>query len=288
VSAPAVSVIVPVYNGASTIAACITSLLAQAFPSEQYELLVVDNASTDATPSIVRSFGERVHLLSETTRGASAARNRGILAARGTNIAFTDADCVVEPQWLGAIVKPLGDPTIGIVGGRILSLVDANRIERFGERIHDHQMAIESEQPYVISMNWASPATVLRETGLFDVALLRAQDVDFSWRIHRAGFRLVYSPDAVVRHHNEKTLWGLMHEGYVHGVSGVRLMQKHRDSQNGTGVGRRIRSRLRDDFRALTGEPRSSDSLLRVVFNTGKNAGELVAWARDRVNGQRG
>ncbi|MES2176315.1 MAG: glycosyltransferase [Gemmatimonadota bacterium] len=278
---PDVTVIVPVYNGETTIAACVASLLASDFLPGRVEFLVVDNASTDGTRSILDRFGEQVTVLTERTRGVSAARNRGIREARGHIVAFTDADCEVERGWLAALVAPLGDPSVGIAGGRILSRLDGNRIERYGERIHDHRRAIvEDELPYVISMNWASRTEILHEAGLFDESLLRGQDVDLSWRIQRCGYRLAYAPDAVIRHHNERTIRGLVHEGYVHGLHSVRLREKHAALDARVQPPRSAAARrMLGDLRRL---PRGNvvDGLLTLLFDAGKSAGEIVGLAR--------
>ena len=97
---PFVSVIVPVYNGAGTIDQTIESLLKQTYPHPRYEILVVNNASTDNTKDIVESFllgsGGRVRCVYEEKKGISYARNSGIEQAQGEIIAFTDDDCVVD------------------------------------------------------------------------------------------------------------------------------------------------------------------------------------------------
>jgi GT2 family glycosyltransferase len=131
------------------------------------------------------------------------------VSARGEVVAFTDADCVVEPGWLASLVAPLSDESIGIVGGKILAKRPCNPIEEFGERIHDHELAINVyEPPHVITMNWASRVSVLREN-LFDEKFLRSQDVDLSYRILQQGYEFVFTPAAVVYHRNEKTFSGL-------------------------------------------------------------------------------
>ena len=109
----AASVIVPVFNGADTIGECLASLLALDYPPSGFEIVVVDNGSTDGTAAVVAGLGGRVRLLHEPVRGASAARNRGVRAARGRLVAFTDADCAVEPHWLARLVEPSGPlPTL--------------------------------------------------------------------------------------------------------------------------------------------------------------------------------
>src|SRR6188474_2967712 len=175
---PAVSVVVPVYNGQATLLPCLHSLLQLRYPADRMELIVVDNASTDATAAILEGVRDQLRVLREDKRGPAAARNRGIRAARGDCIALTDADCVVDPDWLAELVRPLADPEVGISGGRIRSVQPCNRIERFGERIHDHRRALEElVPPYAISMNWASRRAVLLDVGLFDETLLRDEDV---------------------------------------------------------------------------------------------------------------
>ncbi len=220
--------IVAIYNAQGTLEECLDSLLALDYPSDRLELLCVDNASTDRTPRILAGYGERVRVLHENKRGPAAARNRGLRHAGGEVVAFTDSDCVVDRHWLRFLVAPLQDASIGAVGGTILSKRPCNSIERFGEQIHDHERAIhELAPPYVITMSWSSRLSVLRSVGLFNEALLRCQDVDLSYRLVQAGYTLAYEPRAIIYHQNERTPWGLMHEGYVHGYHAVRVRQLH-------------------------------------------------------------
>lgn len=274
---PRVSVVVPVFNGADVIGDCIRSLLGVAYPRDWAEIIVVDNGSTDGTVGVVESFGGgAVRLLHEAARGASAARNRGIREARGEIVALTDADCVVDPGWLGALVAPLGDPTVGVVGGAVLSRRPCSRIEAFGEVIHDQRSAIEVvSRPYVATGNWGSRRAVLVEAGLFDLTLRRGQDAELSQRIHAAGLRLVYVPEARVYHRNERTLAGLLREGYQHGRAGVLV----RDLA--TAAGRQaprttVRARHRKNLGQLRCFPARAHSWLQLLFDLGKTGGELA------------
>lgn len=99
---PEISVIVPFYNMERYIRDCIRGLLAQNYPENAYEIIMVDNNSTDASPSIVKQQ-PRITLLTEKKQGAYAARNRGLAAAHGSIIALTDPDCVPDPHWLQQI-----------------------------------------------------------------------------------------------------------------------------------------------------------------------------------------
>lgn len=227
---PPISVVVPAWNAEATLGACLQSIVEQDYPADKVELLVVDNASVDDTRRVAEAFAPRVTVLQEPVRGPAAARNCGLRRASHALVVMTDADCVADPHWLGQLVAPLRDDGVDVVGGRILALRPGSVIERFGEVIHDHARSIERESPpYVITMNWASRRSVLERCGYFDPGFLRGEDVDWSFRVARAGGRMVYASEAIVYHRNERTLRGVLHEGYVHGFHAVPLLSRHRD-----------------------------------------------------------
>jgi O-antigen biosynthesis protein len=281
---PQVSVIVPVFNSATTIQACVESLRTLDYPKENLELIVIDNGSTDRTADVLNQYHDQLRILGENKRGAAAARNRGLRDARGEIIALTDADCVVDKDWLKHIISPLQDEQIGIVGGRIQAHCPCNSIELFGEMIHDHRQAIEVFKPgYVITMNWSSRRSVIEAAGWFDEELLRDQDVDLSWRVLQKGYRLAYEPAAIVYHWNEKTLRGLFHEGYTHGYYGVRVCKKHagflRDWGYSRWQWRSYGALLAIFFRYAQGKG-TLDSLYAGTFSAGKHLGRLLGAAR--------
>ena len=113
---PAISVVVPYYDSERFIAGCIESLRAQNGVDGGHEIVFVDNGSRDGSPSIVSRYDEIIHLR-ETKPGAYAARNTGIRRARGEIIAFTDADCEVQPDWLESILQAMSPPDVGVVIG---------------------------------------------------------------------------------------------------------------------------------------------------------------------------
>jgi len=225
---PKVSIIVPVYNAEATIDQCMISLLELNYPVAQREIIVVDNMSTDGTKRILQHYSSQITILQEAKRGPAAARNRGASRAQGEIVAFTDADCIVERNWLEKIVQPLKNHDIGFVGGRILARDTDNFIAKFGEKIHDHEQAITMYQPpYIITMNSALRLSVFQEVGLFNERLLRSEDVDLAYRIQQQGYTFVYQPAAIIYHKNETTLYGLFAEGFLHGRYAPPLYHIH-------------------------------------------------------------
>lgn len=277
---PRATVVVPARDAADTIEDCVSSLLALRYPQELLQIVVVDNGSRDATPTVLSRYAGQIDVLEEVRRGRSAARNAGIRHAAGDVVAFTDADCTVDPDWLRELVRPLRDPVVGIVGGAIRAREGANEAELFGERIHDQRAGILVwRPPYAITMSWASRRVVLEESALFDESLRRGEDVDLSYRIGAAGYSLVYCGEAVVYHRNERTLSGLCAEGWKHGFYAADVLARHAEYV----------AQARDSWTARPGQapdPVPSSKFSR-AFRGGKIAGSAVGRASFAVRRSR-
>ncbi len=129
-----ISVVIPVYNGAATIEVCLTSLLHQSVAP--LEVIVVDNGSSDGTQELVDRFAEahpklQLFRVTEQRRGPSAARNRGVAASRGEIVAFTDADCVADVDWLRDVQEAFRNHEPGIVAGNIEGHRPTNLVQEF-------------------------------------------------------------------------------------------------------------------------------------------------------------
>lgn len=131
---PRVSVVVPVRNGAPTIRTCVESLLAQRHAADRFEVVVVDNGSTDGTAQRVADYP--VLRLRCPVPGASAARNVGVRHSTAEIVAFTDADCIADPGWLRELAAAFEDTSVGAAGGPIESFAHSGRslIELFAEQ----------------------------------------------------------------------------------------------------------------------------------------------------------
>ena len=196
---PDISVVVPFYDSERHIRSCVESLLDQDGFDGTYELILVDNGSTDSSAAIVAEY-PRVTVLAESTPGAYAARNRGIGHASAPLIAFTDADCVVAGDWLAAIREAMIDPRTAIVVGhcryparatltlRLLGAYEAAKAEYVIERA-------SSELHFAYGNNMAVRASVFAELGPFR-RWRRAGDTELAHRLaaRRPDLRLAYCP----------------------------------------------------------------------------------------------
>jgi cellulose synthase/poly-beta-1,6-N-acetylglucosamine synthase-like glycosyltransferase len=218
---PFASVIVPVRDGEPTIADCLDAILATDYPADRREILVIDNGSSDGTAALIQS--RPVRYLREGRRGVSNARNRGIAESRGEILAFVDADCQVEPQWLTELVRPFEDPEVGSVAGDLQHTPPTTPAERQAARILGNwqSFAFASNPAYPITANAAYRRDVLERIGSFDPHMTRAQDVELGLRFQeRSGLRLAYAERATARHRNRATQLGFFRQqlGWAYGA----------------------------------------------------------------------
>jgi len=202
-----ISVVVPAYNAAATLPACLAALHQQTCPPD--EIIVVDDGSTDDTAAVAWRCG--VLVLQQKHQGPAAARNLGVQHARGDIILFTDADCEPAPEWIAEMVHPLSDPSVAGVKGAyctrqhqlIARLAQCEFEERYNRL--ERLAAIDFIDSYAAAFR----ASVLRETGGFDSAFPQAnnEDVDLSYRLAEGGLKLVFNRRAVVYHRHPAT-WG--------------------------------------------------------------------------------
>lgn len=202
---PCVSVVVPFFNSERHLAACIESLLKQDDVGGPFEVIFINNGSTDGSASLVRKYRE-LTLLEESTPGAYAARNAGVRVARAPLLAFTDADCVVAGDWLRSLQEGIQDPTIGILLGHCryppnasLALRVLGAYENAKAEYVIHRCSKANHFAY--ANNMAVRASVFEELGLFK-EWKRAADSELVHRmaLARPDLRLAYRPSMRVTH----------------------------------------------------------------------------------------
>lgn len=224
-----ISVVVPFYNSERYVATCIEALLSQEYPVEHYEIVMVDNNSTDMSAEIVRRYS-RVKLISEKKQGAYAARNRGVREARGRIIAFTDADCAPSRDWLNEIEAAMVGSHIGIVIGSYQSARESfflSMLEDYENEKNDYIFNSEIKELYYgYARNMAVRKSLFAEIGPF-VERARGSDVIFIRRcVDRYSCAMVrYSPQVRVRHMEVENPSRYFRKVFIYGSSSQKYRQ---------------------------------------------------------------
>lgn len=190
---PFVSIVVPVFNEETLISKSLFSLLKQDYPKDLFEIIVVDNGSSDRSAEIIQSFP--VQYVFEEKKGAGAARNAGARRSIGELIAFIDADCIAYPNWISNLVSSLDKSSYGAVGGDCRIFSKKSLIDNYlAHRGYYSQTEFFSPDysffPWLMTGNLMVCREAFFKVGGFDETLLRGEDIDFSWRLIKNGFQL--------------------------------------------------------------------------------------------------
>lgn len=230
---PRISVIVAVYNCQNTISKCLESLCALDHPS--YEVVVADDGSTDRTVELCAAFKE-VRVIRLDRGGPSRARNVAVRSARGTIVAFTDGDCIVDGRWLKELEKGFVGPDVVGVGGDQISPADESEL---GKRIQEFLKisgfvtsyvktdAVFRETNHNASCNSAYRKSVFEEIGGFDEAQFPGEDLELDLKLRRRGYRLIYNPAAIVGHYRPGTYREFSRMMRRYGAGEWHLVRKH-------------------------------------------------------------
>jgi len=246
-----ISAIICTYNRADYIRKAIRSLVDQTLPKEQYEILVVDNSSTDNTRQVVvEEFCgvQNLRYLYEPILGLSQARNTGYLNARGEYVAYLDDDAITCPQWLEKILEVFDTvkPQPGCVSGKVDPIWEAPQPPWLSDRLvhvlavidwSDTPIAL-TEKQWPIGANIAFPKYILELLGGFQVELGRRgnklismEEVVLQRKLESRGYRCFYHPEVAVWHHiqpHQLTKGWFMRRAYWQGISDatIRIHQK--------------------------------------------------------------
>ncbi len=240
----------PVYNGEMDLPELIECLRSQTYPPHRIEYLLVDNNSRDRTSTILQTAASNPASVPPLARGGSnfnqitirhlsenqiqssyAARNQGIHASTGEIIAFTDADCRPESDWLENLVKPFVDLEVGISAGEILALPGKTILEQHADRQNTLSQKHTLDHPFCAygeTANLAVRRLVLQQIGLFRPYLTSGGDADLCWRILReTSYKMYFAESAIVRHRHRSTIKQLQSQWYRYGESNKYLHELH-------------------------------------------------------------
>jgi GT2 family glycosyltransferase len=235
---PRISVVVCSYNGGRTIDECLQSLAGLSYPD--YEVIVIDDGSTDDTADIARRHG--VRLMSTENRGLSAARNAGLALATGEIVAYIDDDAYADPHWLAYLATTFlttdhvgaGGPNVPPPGdGAVAHAVAAAP----GGPVH--VLRSDREAEHLPGCNMAFRRTALAAIGGFDPRFRTAgDDVDVCWRLQDAGGTLGFHPAALVWHHRRGSVRAFWRQQVGYGRAEALLERKWPERYNAAGHAR--------------------------------------------------
>jgi len=197
-----VSVIIPTYNMGWKLRKCLEGLEKQAYPKEAYEIIVVDDGSTDDTKSIIEGF--RIRYCFQENRGPATARNRGVEMAKGDIVLFTDADCIPNDNWIQNMASPFQNPEIIAVKGTYKTK-QQSLWARFAQIEFNERYKMLLKHEYIDMVDTYSAGyrkEAFLSVGGFDTSFPfpNNEDTDLSYKLSLRGSKMVFNPHAIVWH----------------------------------------------------------------------------------------
>lgn len=232
---PRISVIVCTYNGSRTIRDCLDGLLRLEYPN--FEVVVVNDGSTDATADIVGNYPFR--LISTENRGLSSARNTGLEAATGEIVAYLDDDAHPDPHWLTYLAASFINTTHAAVGGPNIPprgdgpIADCVASSPGGPV---HVLLSDQVAEHIPGCNMAFRKSTLQAIGGFDPQFrIAGDDVDVCWRLQQQGLTVGFNPAAVVWHHRRNSVLAYWKQQLNYGMAEALLERKWPEKYNSAG-----------------------------------------------------
>ncbi len=224
------SVVINAYNEEDNIRDCFNSLKAQTI--NDFEIIFVDDGSTDDTVEIVKDFKDELRIKSIylTHSGHRKARRRGISESESDIVVIIDADEILEADFLEKLIEPFDLDEIGAVGGVLLSEGGGWATRAYGkiqEVLYEFRTDQRGEVDWIQGGCSAYRKSALEEVGGLTEEKV-STDKDISWRIKDAGWKILLRKDAIGYHKDPSTLWSLMKREYKNGKKEYNLLKRHK------------------------------------------------------------
>ncbi len=210
---PKMTVIIPAYNCERDIAKCLDSILNQSYPREDFEVIVVDNNSTDNTAKVIKKYNVKYAL--EKRQSSYAARNKGLSLAKGEILVFTDADCIPVKDWLTAYLDCFSKTGLKLIAGSIeISLKDLDNPWMIYDKLnHMNQQLLVKTKNFAATANLMVHRDVFSTVGEFDPELISGGDSEFGQRACKK-FKMKFCPKAKIYHPARGSFSGLIKKKY--------------------------------------------------------------------------
>ena len=221
------SVVIPARNAEKTLRYCLEAALNQSI-SKPYEVIVVDDGSTDKTPQIAAEYP--VRLLQQPKLGPAAARNLGARCAKGRILVFLDSDCIPKKNWLHSLLSLFREENVAGVGGPY----ETANPESWLARLIGYELALKhANMPryvdYLGGFNCAYRREIFERIGGFDESFTEAsgEDNDLSYRVVEAGYKLAFCHEAIVAHYHPTSLKSYLKKQFKRAYWRIKLYKKH-------------------------------------------------------------
>ncbi len=230
-----ISVVIPVYNGALTIGRCLEALFASYY--DNFEVLVVDDSSTDRATEIIRRFPCRLISL-DGRSGASKARNVGARNSTGEILFFIDADCVVQRDTLSRVERAVVAGEQVVVGGTYTKMPADSRFFSAFQSVFINYSETKKEKPdYIATHAMAIERSLFEKSGGFPENFMPImEDVEFSHRLRRAGSALRMNPSILVSHFFYFNFMGSLRNAFRKSMYWTAYSLKNRDLLSDSGT----------------------------------------------------
>jgi glycosyltransferase involved in cell wall biosynthesis len=231
---PTLSVVIPVYNDPDGIRLTLESVTGQTYPTDEYEILAVDNGSGDNTRHVIETYCERYPdlvtlLVEDEIQGSYAARNEGIRHARGSLIAFIDADMTVRADWLESLVASHRKHGWDYAGCEMAMYTERETwTARYDTLLRGFPVErYLRERNFVQTGCLTTTQEVFESVGLFDERISSQADGEFGKRVHKAGFDQHFEPEITMYHPARESLRPWLKKQFRIGRGAVELRRYH-------------------------------------------------------------
>lgn len=222
---PKVSVIVASMNNEETIEDCLKALLAQNYPADHLEIILMDGVSKDRTVELAKKYPVRVYSI---RLNCPAAYNYAQKIASHPILGFVDSDAKVEANWLKKLVGRLEEPNVAGVSGSIDTWNNDNPWARsIGYELKTRYRRIGKYTGRIATMNLLLKKAVIEEVGGWAEDMPSQYDTEFGYRLAAKGYKIAYEPSAVCYHYNRPTLKAFYRQQLQYGKNTLRLYFKH-------------------------------------------------------------
>lgn len=244
-----VTLAIPCYNGGTYLQQALDSVYIQTVSPD--EILVVDDGSTDDTADIIRRNPRVRGIFHDTNLGIAGARNSVLAEAVGEIVIFLDADGIADPMFIEQLLACYSDDNVAGVGGKGIEDVQQNWCDRWRKDVlfqHWGDCRL-SDVPFIFGLCSSYRKSVLVKAGGFNRFFkVSGEDMDAGFRLHRAGFRLAYAPDAVVLHQRSDDELSLRKMAYRHCLYGFLAQRFNSNFSNKVSTLRSLQMYLRHVF----------------------------------------